>query len=371
MGLIALFSFLPAYSASSNLVYLYGHGSTLRYLFKHALLLLGGGGILYFAQRLNHRYYSGLSVIGLPLVVVLLIATLLQGATIGGVNASRWIEIPVVQLSFQTSSLAILVMMAYTARYLSKIRDDPPPFKEVLIRLFAPVSLVCALILSANFSTAAMLFAMVLILLFIGGLPYGHLGLVLLISALGLLLFLLSAKAFPELMPNRVDTWMHRIENFSDSKGDPYQRARAKVAITSGGLFGVGPGKSSQKDFLPQSASDFIFAIVVEEYGLIGGTAILALFMLFFTRILIIATKMPDFFGSLLVISMGLPIVFQSFVNIGVAVGMLPITGQNLPLISSGGTSLWMTCLEIGIILSASRAYGEEEKEKPLRTQMR
>ena len=356
VGLIALFSFLPVYSASSNLAYLYGHGDTFHYLFKHAVLLAGGLLISYFARQLNYKCVSGLSVIGLPIVVLLLVATLLQGHTVGGANASRWIQIPFVKLSFQTSSLAILVVMAYTARYLSKLRDTPLCFKYALIRFFAPVTLICALIMPANFSTAALLFAMVLIMLFIGGFPYRYIGLVLLISLFGLGLFVLTAKAFPTLMPNRVDTWMRRIEHFGTRKKLDYQSRKARIAIASGGIFGLGPGKSTQKDFLPQSSSDFIFAIIVEEYGLIGGTAILLLFILFFTRIMIITTKMPDCFGALLVVGMGLPIVSQAFVNMGVAVGLLPVTGQNLPLISSGGTALWITCLEIGIILSASRA---------------
>lgn len=364
VGLIALFSFLPVYSASSNLAYLYGQGDTARYLFKHALLLAGGFLILYFVRRLNYKYISGLSVLGLPIVIALLIATLLQGHTIGGANASRWIRLPFIDVSFQTSSLAILVVMAYTARYLSKNHAQPPAFKDVLIRFFAPVALICALILPANFSTAALLLAMVLVMLFIGGFSHRHIGFVLLITLLALGLFALTAKAFPTLMPNRVDTWMRRIENFGTHRPLGYQSRKARIAIASGGLFGLGPGKSMQKDFLPQSSSDFIFAIIVEEYGLIGGTAILLLFILFFTRIMIIATKLPDRFGTLLVIGMGLHIVCQAFINMGVAVGLLPVTGQNLPLISSGGTALWISCLEIGIILSASRSAVVEAVSK-------
>lgn len=360
IALIGLFSFLPVYSASSNLAYLYGHGNTFRYLFKHAVLLGSGFVILYFTHHINYRYISGLSVIGLPVVVVLLIATLLQGNTIAGANASRWIQIPFLHLSFQTASFATWVVMAYTARYIAKIQGVPLRFKDTLIEFFAPVILICGLILPAGFSTAALLFTMVLIMLFIGGFPYRYIGFIAALGMLGLILFVLTAKAFPDLMPNRVDTWISRVQRFHNgAAGDGYQSEKAKTAIASGGMFGVGPGKSVQKDFLPQSASDFIFAIVIEEYGLIGGTVILLLFILLFIRIMVITTKMPGFFGTLLVLGMGLPIVLQALVNMGVAVGLLPVTGQTLPLISSGGTALWMNCLEMGIILSASRVLTE------------
>ncbi len=367
IALIGLFSFLPIYSASSNLAYLYGNGNTFRYLFKHALLLGSGFAILYFTHRINYRYIGGLSVIGLPVVVVLLVATLLQGKTVAGANASRWIQVPFVHLSFQTASLATWVVMAYTARYLSKIQGVPLRFREALVDFFVPVSLICGLILPAGFSTAALLFTMVLIMLFIGGFPARYTGLILAFATLGFILFVLTAKAFPDVLPSRVNTWISRVQRFCNrAAGDGYQSEKAKIAIASGGVFGVGPGKSAQKDFLPQSSSDFIFAVIVEEYGWVGGTLILLLFILFFIRIMVISTKMPSLFGILLVIGMALPIAFQAFVNMGVAVGLLPVTGQTMPFISSGGTALWMSCLEVGIILSASRVLTEGKREDRL-----
>ena len=303
----------------------------------------------------------------LPIVIVLLIVTLLQGTTIDGANASRWIQIPIVGMSFQTSTLAAVVLMAYVARYLSKINGKDISFKETLLPLWGPVFLILALILPANLSTAAILFSMIMVLAFIGCYPIRYLLVILGAGIAALALFVLIAKAFPEAMPNRVDTWMSRIENFAngeDSEAD-YQIEIAKVAIASGGIQGVGPGKSVQKNILPQSSSDFIFAIIIEEYGLIGGLMLLFLYSWLLFRIIIVAQKSDTIFGKLVVLGVGIPIVFQAFINMAVAVELFPVTGQTLPLISSGGTSIWMTCLALGIILSVS-AKREELKSKEI-----
>jgi cell division protein FtsW len=179
-----------------------------------------------------------------------------------------------------------------------------------------------------------------------------------------LTLFILTVKAYPELMPNRVDTWTNRIENFINSENTEsnYQIEKAKIAIATGGIKGLGPGKSIQKNFLPQSSSDFIYAIIIEEFGLIGGLFLVILYLWFLFRVVIISNKSESIFGSLLAISMGLPIVFQAFINMSVSVELMPVTGQTLPLISSGGTSIWMTCLSIGIILSVSKNYELENE---------
>jgi cell division protein FtsW len=201
------------------------------------------------------------------------------------------------------------------------------------------------------------------VLTFLGGYPLRYLAIIIGSGLVVLTLFVLTAKAFPEAMPNRVDTWMSRIENFSngeDTEAD-YQIEKAKIAIASGELTGVGPGKSIQKNFLPQSSSDFIFAIIVEEYGLFGGLFLLVLYLWLLFRIVIVSQKADTIFGKLIVVGVGLPIVFQALINMAVAVELFPVTGQTLPLISSGGTSIWMTCLAIGIILSVS-AKREEDK---------
>jgi len=358
VALLALFSFLPVYSASSNLVYVVGNGTgtTISFLFKHALLLALGFGIIYGVHRIPTHFFKGLSLIAMPIVLLLLIYTLAQGTTIGGANASRWIRLPLVGFTFQTSNLAAVVLLAYVARYLAKIKEKSVSFKESILPLWLPVFLVIILILPANFSTAAIIFFMVMVLCFLGGYPIKYLLGIVGTGILTLTLFILVAKAVPDLFPNRVNTWQNRIENFTngeDSEAD-YQIERAKIAIATGGIVGKGAGKSVQKNFLPQSSSDFIFAIIVEEYGLVGGMVLVFFYLLLLFRIVVVANGHQSIFGKLLVVGVGLPIIFQAFINMAVAVELFPVTGQTLPLISSGGTSTWMTCLAIGIILSAS-----------------
>jgi cell division protein FtsW len=353
---LAIFSFLPVYSAASNLAYVGGTGNTFTFFLKHFMHLVLGFAIMFGVHKVPYKYFRGLSIIMIPIVLVLLVVTMLQGTTIEGANASRWIQIPIVNMSFQTSTLASVVLMVYVARYLSKIKDKKVSFKETIVPLWLPVFLILILILPANFSTTAIIFSMVVMLAFIGGYPLRYLVVMLGAGILGLVFFVLVAKAFPEAMPNRIDTWMSRIENFTngaDTEAD-YQIEKAKIAIASGGIQGVGPGKSKQKNFLPQSSSDFIFAIIIEEYGLIGGLFLLLLYSWLLFRIVIVSQKADSIFGKLLVLGVGLPIVFQALINMAVAVELFPVTGQTLPLISSGGTSIWMTCLAIGIILSVS-----------------
>ncbi|WP_289644914.1 FtsW/RodA/SpoVE family cell cycle protein [Maribacter aestuarii] len=356
VALLALFSFLPVYSASSNLVYVVGNGTTIGHLVKHAVLLFMGFGIIYGIHKVPTHFFKGLSLIAMPIVLVLLVFVLAQGTTSGETNASRWIRIPFVGFGFQPSNLAAVVVMIYVARYLSKIKDVKVTFKESILPLWMPVFFVVVLILPANFSTAAIVFCMVLMLCFLGGYPIKYLIGIVGTGILCLTLFILTAKAAPELFPNRVDTWMSRIDSFSnpeDTEGT-YQIEKAKIAIATGGIVGKGAGKSVQKNFLPQSSSDFIYAIIVEEYGLIGGFALMFFYLFLLFRIVVVANGCEKIFSKLLVLGVGLPIVFQALINMAVAVELFPVTGQNLPLISSGGTSSWMTCLAIGIILSAS-----------------
>jgi len=363
IGALAIFSFLPVYSASTNLVYVAGKGTTLGYLMKHALLLILGLGIVYATHKIPYRYFSGLSVLMLPVVILLLAYTLTQGTVIDGANASRWIRIPLVGIGFQTSTLASVVLMIYVARYLARNKEKLITFKESVIYLWIPVGFVLALILPANFSTTAISFTMILLLCFLGGYPLKYLGAILGVGVLILSLFILTARVFPDAIKNsRVGTWSSRIENFvSGESEDNYQAEKAKIAIASGEIYGKGPGKSVQKNFLPQSSSDFIYAIIGEEFGLIGAIMIIILYLGLLFRLVIIATKTDTIFGTLLVLGVGLPIIFQAMINMGVAVGLFPVTGQPLPLISTGGTSIWMTCFAIGIVLSVS-AKNQDDK---------
>lgn len=361
--LLAIFSFLPVYSAASNLAYTGGDGNTFNYFLKHFVHLFLGFSIIFGIHRLPYRYFKGLSIIMFPVIIVLLLVTMFQGNLVSGANASRWIRLPILGFSFQPSTLASVVIMVYVARYLSKIKDQIISFKESILPLWVPIFTVVLLILPSNFSTAALIFSMVLVICFLGGYPIKFLALVVSVGLSLLFVFIITVKAFPDLIPNRVDTWTSRVTNFfsDEETKEDYQIEKAKIAIATGGIKGLGPGKSVQKNFLPQSSSDFIFAIIIEEYGLIGGLFLLVLYLWLLFRIVIVGQKAGTIFGKLLTIGVGLPIIFQSFVNMGVAVDLFPVTGQTLPLISSGGTSIWVTCLAIGIILSVS-AQREEEK---------
>ncbi len=365
VALLAIFSFLPVYSAASNLAYTYGDGQTFSYLIKHFVHLFLGFSIIYGIHRIPYRYFKGLSMVMYPVVLILLLVTLLQGTTIDGANASRWIRVPFVGFTFQPSTLAALVLMVSVARYLSKVFDQEITFKSSLVPLWLPVFAVLILILPANFSTTAIIFTMLLVLAFLGGYPLKYIGAIVGSGLLVLAFFVLVAKAFPDAMPNRVDTWTSRIVNFMDDRDteEDYQIEKAKIAIATGSIYGLGPGKSVQKNFLPQSSSDFIFAIIIEEYGLLGGLFLLILYLLLLFRIVVVAQKAETVFAKLLTIGVGLPIIFQALINMGVAVELFPVTGQTLPLISSGGTSIWVTCLGIGIILSVS-AKREEIKNQ-------
>ena len=350
--LLAIFSFLPVYSAISN----FGNSFILSNLIKHVAIVLIGIFIMYSVHLVPYKYFKGLSLIFLPLIITVLLFTSLQGNLIDGANASRWIRLPIVGLSFQPSSMATVILMVYVSFYLSKNYNKNIKFTKSIFPLWTPIIIVVFLILPSNFSTAAMIFLMIATLIFIGGYPFKYL-LGIGFSGIALFsLFFLTVKNYPDIMPNRIDTWISRIENFTSSENSEnnYQVLRAKSAIASGMVFGVGAGKSTMKNILPQSTSDFIYAIITEEYGTIGAISVLILYLLLLFRIIIVSYKSDTVFGQLLALGVGLPIIFQAFINMGVAVQLFPVTGQPLPLISTGGTSIWMTFLALGIILSVS-----------------
>jgi len=364
--ILAIFSFLPVYSASSNLAYLNGgEGNTLKYVFKHFSHLVLGLILLYAFHKIPYRWFKGLSILALPVVILLLIFTATQGTTMGGANASRWIRIPYLGVGFQTSTLAAVVLMVYVAGYLSRIKDKLITFKESIWPLWVPVAFTLIWILPSNFSTTAIIFLMTLFLCFIGGYPWKHLLIIIGAGIVVLALFIITVKAFPDIS-NRTQTWESRIDTFlgEGNSDSVYQVDKAKTAIATGKLTGVGPGKSQQKHFLPQSSSDFIYAIIIEEWGSIGGVVVLMIYLLVLFRIVVIANKAETIFAKLLVIGVGFPIIIQALINMAVAVNLFPVTGQTLPLLSSGGTSIWMTCLAFGIILSVSARRKEIKKQE-------
>ncbi len=374
VALLALFSFMPVFSASSNLAYLnHGTGNTISYLLKHLAHIFIGFVIIYWVHKVPYHYYRGISKIALPIVWILLGYTMIKGTVIAGANASRWIQVPFIGITFQTSTLAAIVLLLFVARYLSKKREEEITFQTSLIDLWLPVFVTLMFILPSNFSTAALIFSMILMLTFVGKYPLKYIGFIIGAGIAALVLFVLLAKAFPDSnFFSRVNTWQSRVENFSTNKPgeDDYQIEKAKIAIASGGVYGLGPGKSIQKNFLPQSSSDFIYAIIVEEYGLVGGFGVLSMYLLLFFRFVIAAHKATTLFGKLLVVGLGFPMIFQAMINMAVAVELLPVTGQTLPLISSGGSSIWMTCIALGIILNVTKKeeeIAEEIKDKARR----
>ena len=356
LALLAIFSFLPIFSSSTNLVYVVGKGSPWGYFFKHFIILAVGFLLMLSIHKIPYDYFKGISILMIPVVILLLVYTLSQGTLISGANASRWIKIPIIGVSFQTSTFASVVLMVYSARYLSRLKIKKPSFKSSFLQFWFPVFIIILLILPSNLSTAILLFSMVLMLAFLACYPIKYLISIIIFGLISLFIFISVAKTFPEIFPNRIDTWVNRIENFKtgESSDGNYQLSRAKTAIISGKIFGLGAGKSRMKNFLPQSSSDFIYAIIVEEFGLVGGIGLILLYLLLLYRVVVISYKATSSFGKLTVIGLGIPIITQAFVNIGVALEVLPVTGQNLPMISSGGTSAWVTCIAMGIILSVS-----------------
>lgn len=368
VALLAIISFLPVFSASSNLAYKdTGTGNTFSYFAKHFVHIFIGFLVVYQVQKIPYHYYRALSKYVLFFSWILLLYTLVKGTSNEGINAARWIKVPIVNITFQTSTFAFLILMVYVARYLAKIQNIKVTFLESLKELWLPVGITILLILPANFSTAFIISLMVLMLVSITNYPILHTLKAVGIGILAMLMFLLVARTFPNPMTSRVKTWESRFERFFNKEyqdaDNMYQTEKAKTAIATGGTTGLGPGKSVQRNFLPQSSSDFIYAIIVEEFGLIGGLGIILLYLLLFFRFIVAIHKSNNFFGKLLVIGLGFPIIFQAFINMGVAVNLLPVTGQPLPLVSSGGTSIWVTCIAIGIILNVTKKDEEIAQE--------
>ena len=351
---LAIFSFLPVFSASSN----FGVNLIFSNIIKHISIIFIGIMIMYSTHLVEYKYFKGLSLIILPLVIFLLFFASFQGNVIDGTNANRWLNIPILKISFQPSTLASIFLLIYLSNFLSKEKNKSLSFIKTFLLMWLPIILIVALILPSNFSTALLIFIMSTMIIFIAGYKLKHLATLFFLFVLLLSSFLFAVNKFPEIIPNRVDTWTNRIENFVKNDLDDtsnYQINRAKAAIANGKIFGVGAGKSSMKYILPQSTSDFIYSIIAEEYGTIVAFIILLLYIVLLFRIIIISYKSQTKFGQLVSIAVGIPVVFQAFTNMAVAVQLIPVTGQPLPLVSTGGTSIWITFLAMGILLSVSK----------------
>jgi cell division protein FtsW len=364
MFLLSLLSILVIYSAVVTLAHKFNQGNTESYLIKQFVFVSIGIAVAYFIHNIKYTLFSRIAQIGFFLTIPLLIYTLLKGVSAG--EASRWIEIPGTKFTFQSSDFAKLVLIIYVARVLTIKSGQLTDFKVVFRHLLVPIGIICGLILPANFSTAAILFFNCLLLMFLGGIHFKILmkiaGLCALIGALFFSLVWFAPSAIPG---GRGPTWKARIENFSngDSKNN-YQSEQAKIAIATGGVIGKGPGNSTQRAFLPQASSDFIYAILIEEYGLLTGFFILFLYMILLFRGIKILKDNDKPFGGFVAVGLSFSLVFQAMVNMAVAVNLFPVTGQPLPLLSNGGTSLIFTMISLGIILSISKSLQDKTDEK-------
>jgi cell division protein FtsW len=354
---LSIFSLLAVYSSTGSLAYKYQGGDTSYYVIKHAILLLFGLVIIFLTHKIHYKYFSRLSQLMLVIAVILLILTLIVGITIN--EATRWLVIPVIGLTFQTSDFAKLALMMYLARMLSVKQNNIKDYYGAFLPILIPVLVICMLILPANLSTAVILFTASFILMFIGRINFRYLFIFSLIAAAIIGIFVVIALSNE--WEGRIGTWRNRIESFVDKDSDQtYQIDQSKIAIVSGGFIKVRPGKSVQRNFLPLPYSDFIYAIIIEEYGLAGGIIVMFLYLYLLFRAGVIIKKSSRTFPAFLAMGLTILIVIQAMVNMAVAVNILPVTGQPLPMISMGGTSLIFTCIAFGIILSVSRETNKQ-----------
>ncbi|SDC38902.1 FtsW/RodA/SpoVE family cell cycle protein [Williamwhitmania taraxaci] len=362
--LLMIVSLLVVYSATGTLAYRFKEGNTTYYFLKQLMFLGVGFMIMYFAHLMPYRLFSKFGKILLYASIPLLLFTLLFGANLN--QASRWLVIPGLGFTIQTSDLAKLALIIFVSKMLAQKQDQIKDFKGTFLPLIAHIGIVCLLILPANFSTAALLGLVCMLLLFIGRISMKHLGMLVGIAVVAFGLFILIASKTSQ--GGRIGTWQSRIERFVGSKdgGPGYQVEQGKIAIATGGIFGKGPGNSTQRNYLPHPYSDFIYAIIIEEYGIVGGVIVLFLYLFLLFRAGVIVRKSKRTFPAFLAVGLTLMLVFQALVNMAVAVHLFPVTGQPLPMVSMGGSSLLFTSLALGIILSVSRSMEEAENDKKI-----
>jgi len=372
VALLALVSLLVVYSATGSLAYKMNHGNTEVYLFKQIVFIVLGLGVIYFLHRVNYSLYSKIALICYAISIPLLIYTLFFGAEIN--DGSRWIKLPIINMTFQTSDFAKLALFMFMSRQLSRKQKVIKDFKKGFLPVFIPAALTCLLIFPANLSNGLLTGATALMLMFIGRVSLKHIGLVILVALIPVALLIGSAAIHHsqttdsaghtietaqsgEGVFKRFSTWRSRVENFmySEDTEVPYQVKQAKIAIANGSvLFGLGPGNSRQRNYLPQAYNDFIYSIIIEEYGLLGGVFIIFIYLVFLFRCIRIFRKCPFAFGAFLALGLSFTLIIQALANMAVNVNLMPVTGVTLPLISMGGSSFLFTCASIGIILSVA-----------------
>lgn len=371
--LLVLVSVLVVYSATGSLAYKMNHGHTEVYLLKQVMFTLVGLGWIYILHRVNYTFFSRIAQILYIVSIPLLIYTLFFGAEIN--DGSRWIKLPIINMTFQTSDFAKLALFMYLSRQLSRKQMVIKDFKKGFLPLIIPVGLTCVLIMPANLSNALLTGATSLVLLFIGRVRYRHLFMVIGLALIPIVILVSAAvlthKSSDDIgvhdttiksggVFKRMSTWVSRVQDFIYASGDakeaPYQVQQAKIAIANGGiLYGLGPGNSRQRNFLPQAYNDFIFSIIIEEYGLLGGGFIMFIYLVFMFRCIRIFRRCPYAFGAFLALGLSFTLVIQAMANMAVNVNIVPVTGVTLPLVSMGGSSFLFTCTSIGLILSVAR----------------
>ncbi len=385
--LLAVVSLLVVYSSTGLLAYKMYKGDTEIYLFKQFAFILVGIGIIYFAHQVNYTIYSRVATILFMVSIPLLLYTLFFGVKLN--EGSRWIRLPIINMTFQTSDLAKLALFMYLSRTLSRRQDTIKDFRKGFAPVITPVIIVCVLIAPANLSTALLTGATSLMLLFIGRVSFKHLLLTIAVAAIPVVLLVAVAVIRHKANGNttekprtegrtrllvRVDTWISRVETFvyggkENNDDNNYQTNQAKIAIAKGGILGLGPGNSQQRNFLPHPYSDFIYAIIIEEYGLVGGLFIVFIYLVFLLRSIRIFRRCPFAFGAFLALGLSFTLVIQALANMAVNVNLFPVTGVTLPLVSMGGSSFLFTCLAIGIILSVARNAETAEEEARAETE--
>jgi cell division protein FtsW len=357
---LSLFSLLAVYSSTGTLAYKYKGGNTLYYFLRHSSYLIFGLAVIFIVHHIPYKIYSRLSQFLLYIIVPLLAFTLFMGTNRN--EASRWLTLPGLEITIQTSDFAKLILIMYVARLLSLKQQNIKDYKTAFRPIIISVIVVCGLILPANLSTAVILFVTSLILMFIGRVSLKQIGILTGIGVICFATFLILARYIE--FDGRIGTWQSRIENFmTGDEEENFQVEQSKIAIATGGVFGKGPGNSTQRNFLPHPYSDFIYAIIIEEYGILGGLAILFLYLYLFYRAGVIVRRCDRTFPAFLAIGLAISLVFQAMVNMAVAVNLFPVTGQTLPLVSMGGSSILFSSTALGIILSISRYTKKEQHE--------
>lgn len=351
VALMAIFSLMAVYSATGTLAYQKYGGNTEAYLIKHGIILLAGLFLTYVFHLMHYLRFSKWAPVMMVIVIPLLMYTIAFGVERN--DAHRWIDIPFTGLTFQPSELAKLALIMYVARAISSKQEYIKDFQEAFLPIIVPVLIICGLIAPANLSTAIILFFTCMMMMFVGRVDLKYVGLLLFLGVVLFSFLYTLGNFFPEIV--RVQTWTSRVAAFMDGSGDIAQVTQAKIAIANGNLFGLGPGNSIQRNFLYVGYSDFIYAIICEEYGVLGGALLIGLYVLLFFRATRLVTKSPKAFGAMLAMGLSILLITQAFVNIAVSVNLVPVTGVTLPMISYGGTSLVFTCVAFGIILSVSK----------------